>query len=131
MYNATRFLGLLVFVASLLAAPRVVHAQYGASPGSPNADLQSREVHPDRRVTFRIYAPAAKQVRLADDVVSSREPVPFTRDDRGVWNGTTPPLEPGQSGQRSVKEACFTSRELPPTKTLKDPGSASHRPCAV
>lgn len=34
-------------------------------------------------------------------------------------------------GQRSVNEACFTSRELPPTKTLKDPGSASHRPCAV
>ena len=30
---------------------------------------------------------------------------------------------------RSVKDASFRSRELPPTNTLNAPGSASHRPC--
>ncbi len=30
-----------------------------------------------------------------------------------------------------VNDASFRSRELPPTNTLKAPGSASHRPRAV
>jgi enterochelin esterase-like enzyme len=51
----------------------------------------SPEVHPDSRVTFRLRAPNAKEVRVRLETVGSRT---MQKDGQGVWSFTTDPLEP-------------------------------------
>ena len=51
----------------------------------------SPEILPDGRVTFRLKAPEAKEVRLACEGV--RDPR-MVRDEQGVWSFTSPPLAP-------------------------------------
>ena len=57
--------------------------------------VQSPEVRPDNRVTFRLVDPNAKEVFL---VLEGAEKVPMMRDDTGVWTFTTDPLEPDLYG---------------------------------
>ncbi len=59
-----------------------------AQPAPP---IVSPEVHPDRSVTFRLQAPNAKQVLLSRE---GAEKLAMTKDEKGVWSVTTPPLEP-------------------------------------
>jgi enterochelin esterase family protein len=54
------------------------------------APLQSPEVHADRRVTFRFFAPNAKKVLLYSDMGT---PVSTMAEKQGVWSVTTDPLE--------------------------------------
>lgn len=54
-------------------------------------ELQSPEVGPDLRVTFRIRLPHAQEVMLARD---GAKPLPMQKDDQGVWSVSTDPLEP-------------------------------------
>ena len=50
--------------------------------------LQSPEVSPDHRVTFRILAPKASEVTLTGDWLGTA-PVPkLNKDDHGVWSVT-------------------------------------------
>jgi len=56
--------------------------------------LQSPEVSPDHRVTFRISAPKASEVTLAGDWLGAAPPPKLTRDDHGIWSLTLGPLEP-------------------------------------
>ncbi len=58
-------------------------------PARP-APLVSPEVHADRRVTFRLQAPAAKEVTVWGDWGGA--PVPLTRDAQGPWSATLGPL---------------------------------------
>ncbi|MGD8897976.1 MAG: esterase, partial [Acidobacteriota bacterium] len=51
----------------------------------------SPEVHPDRRITFRIRAPRASEVNLS---FGSSEPQPLSKDDSGLWSITIGPVEP-------------------------------------
>jgi len=60
----------------------------------PTAALASPEVHPDRRVTFRIRAPKAGEVTLGMDYMSANAPEKMTRDNAGVWSVTIGPLAP-------------------------------------
>lgn len=53
--------------------------------------VRSPEVHSDRRVTFRLRAPEAKQVFLNIDGVLSKAMV---KGEEGVWSLTSKPLEP-------------------------------------
>jgi enterochelin esterase family protein len=53
--------------------------------------ITSPDVQSDGRVTFRIKAPNAKEVRLQCE---SLQPSPMQKDDKGVWSATTTPLEP-------------------------------------
>jgi enterochelin esterase family protein len=53
--------------------------------------LQSAEVSPDNRVTFRFRSPNAQEVWLDRE---GEKPVPMQKDDQGVWSVTTGPLEP-------------------------------------
>ena len=57
----------------------------------------SPEVHPDRRVTFRLLAPKASEVLLAGGSLQEalRSPQSLSKDDQGVWSITVGPLEPG------------------------------------
>jgi len=65
-----------------------------APPGLFGPPLQSPEVHPDRNVTFRLYAPQASSIKLVGEVLQGRPPMPMTKDGDGVWNITIGPLPP-------------------------------------
>jgi len=71
-----------------MALPRV-----GAQPQprrpTPNDTLKSTEVAPDRKVTFRIYAPKASDVSVSGDFGSGGK---LTKNDQGVWSITVGPL---------------------------------------
>jgi len=56
--------------------------------------LVSPEVGPDRRVTFRFAAPNAKEVTVTGITGFGGPPIAMQKDERGVWTGTSEPLEP-------------------------------------
>ena len=58
----------------------------------------SPEVHPDRTVTFRLFAPKASEVVLMGSpgiLEAIKEPQPLQKDAQGVWSVTVGPLAPG------------------------------------
>lgn len=64
-----------------------------------SASLNSPDVRDDGTVTFRLWAPAAKEVLLSGVAVltalgKSGQSVPFTKGDDGVWTLTVGPLKP-------------------------------------
>ncbi|MFO0843558.1 MAG: alpha/beta hydrolase-fold protein [Gemmataceae bacterium] len=60
---------------------------------TPNDRLVSPEVRPDRKVTFRIYAPKAAEVTLRGDWMTG-PPMKLEKGDDGVWSATAGPLTP-------------------------------------
>ncbi len=54
--------------------------------------LRSPEVHPDRRVTFRLAAPNATEVRVSGDFVTAAQPL--QKDEKGIWSVTVGPVTP-------------------------------------
>ena len=85
-----------IIVLSLLAwvamAPRTLYVS-AAAQGPPPA-VRSPEVHADRRVTFRLRAPAAARIELVGEVLQGREPQAMTKGADGVWTITIGPLPP-------------------------------------
>jgi enterochelin esterase-like enzyme len=63
--------------------------------------LQSPEVNPDHRVTFRFRAPNAKAVLLDRE---GAQRAPMQKDEQGVWSLTTDPLEPDLYGYTFVAD---------------------------
>ena len=65
--------------------------------GQSTPNPVSPEVHPDRRVTFRIRAPEATKVAVVDGglIEALGGPQEMTKGDDGVWSITVGPLEPG------------------------------------
>lgn len=86
----TRFL-LAAFVLACASAPAI--AQLPKREPTPNDRLVSPEVHADRKVTFRIYAPKATEVTIRGDWMDGPA-VKLTKDDTGVWSATAGPLAP-------------------------------------
>jgi enterochelin esterase-like enzyme len=82
--------------ASLLLffAPTLMQAQ------SEPVHIMSPEVHADNRVTFRFPAPDLSQMSL--DLEGAANPLPMTKDDRGIWSVTTDPLPPDFYGYAFV-----------------------------
>lgn len=74
-----------------------------ARPGSPfyedTANIPvSPELHPDHKVTFRLFAPKATEVLLMGSpgiLEVIKKPTPLTRAANGVWSLTVGPLAPG------------------------------------
>lgn len=69
----------------------------GLTPFS--APLNSPEVHDDRRVTFRLRAPSAGEVKLAGVALLTglgkpNQPIPFEKGEDGIWALTVGPLRP-------------------------------------
>jgi enterochelin esterase family protein len=58
--------------------------------------LQSPEVHPDGRVTFRFFDPNAQHVSV--DLAGTKHPFVMQKDLRGIWSVTTDPLVPDLYG---------------------------------
>jgi 1,4-alpha-glucan branching enzyme len=61
------------------------------SLGLGRPDAQSPEVSSDRRVTFRLRAPNAKQVLVTG---ITQQPIPMQKSGEGIWSATTEPLKP-------------------------------------
>ena len=71
-----------------------------ARPRSPNDTLVSPAVLPDMRVTFRLYAPEAKTVKVNGEWFNSPEELKKVEHDLqpgadGIWSVTLEPLMPG------------------------------------
>jgi enterochelin esterase family protein len=63
---------------------------------NPNDTLHSVEINPDRSVTFRIYAPEAKNVYLGgSDIPDLSKFGKMTKNEKGVWEVTINKLEHG------------------------------------
>ena len=74
--------------------PRAPAAYYEDTNNIP----LSPEIHPDRRVTFRLFAPKASEVVLMGSpgiLEFIKGPTPLQKDDKGVFSLTVGPLEPG------------------------------------
>jgi enterochelin esterase-like enzyme len=85
---------------SLLAAASFLFAQ-GPGPGGPGGgrgrgqggpQIKAVEIHDDHTVTFRLNAPGAREVTLVANFLP--EPLVLQKDEKGIFSGTTPPLEP-------------------------------------
>ncbi|MCC7175939.1 MAG: hypothetical protein IT159_12150 [Bryobacterales bacterium] len=94
-------LGLLASAVLVFAqgAPAGRGVQAGQPGRGPAETLVSPEVHPDRTVTFRLYAPKAAEVTITGDWMATLEArtggtAKMTRSADGVWSFTSPPLEP-------------------------------------
>jgi enterochelin esterase family protein len=64
-----------------------------------SAPVNSPEVHDDHTVTFRIKAPAAKEVLIKDGTILTalgrgREPLALAKGDDGIWSVTVGPFLP-------------------------------------
>jgi len=66
----------------------------GAAAQAPPPAVRSPEVHADRRVTFRLRAPAAARVELVGEVLQGQQPQAMTKGADGVWTVTVGPLPP-------------------------------------
>lgn len=82
-------------LAGCLASTQVAEAR-PASPQAPQPQrppqFVSPEVAADRKVTFRIFAPKATEVRLSGDLSQGGV---MTKDDKGVWELVVGPVPPG------------------------------------
>ncbi len=78
---------LMLFAPSALAQPAAGRGQ--ASPQPPR--VVSPEVFPDKRVTFRLFAPKAAEVVLNGSWDQNTD-IPLTRDSQGIWSVTVGPL---------------------------------------
>ena len=82
-------------IKPLEQASTAAQGRGGQGPQAPQ--FISPEVSPDRRVTFRLYAPDASSVslRAGDIPAAARENGQLTKRENGVWEMTTGALEPG------------------------------------
>ena len=78
-YQKSHHMKPILFALLLLALPAL-----GQSSSSP-------EVQADGRITFRLWAPNAKEVQLHCEGVNDST---MQRDDHGLWSCTTGPLDP-------------------------------------
>ena len=87
-----------IAVAALMMIAAMAQAGSAQQPAGPPAGrapaVRSPEVHADRRVTFRIYAPSAAAVTVAGEFQVGAPAQKMTKDAQGVWSVTLGPFEP-------------------------------------
>jgi enterochelin esterase-like enzyme len=86
-------------IAMLIAAmAALVHSGLAQQPAGPPVSrtpaVRSPEVHPDRRVTFRLYAPKATEVTVSGEFEVGAPAHKLTKDAQGIWSVTVGPFEP-------------------------------------
>ena len=80
--------------------------------------LISPQVMPDRSVTFRLKDPSATKVELQ---LEGRPKLPMTKDQKGVWSVTTPPLPPDIYGYSFLMDGT----------SISDPNNGQLKPNAI
>ncbi|MFL6417113.1 MAG: alpha/beta hydrolase-fold protein [Bryobacteraceae bacterium] len=86
--------GILGLTASAIGQQRPPTPYYDDANNVP----VSPEVHADRSVTFRLFAPKASEVVLMGSpgiLEVIKDPKPLQRNEKGVWSVTVDPLPPG------------------------------------
>src|SRR4051812_15423706 len=83
--------------------------------GAPPPQVKSPEIAPDRKVTFRLRAPNAKEVAVNGGAIGRHA---MTKDEQGVWSFTTDALEP------EIYEYSFVVDGL----SLPDPRNPATKP---
>ncbi|MES2220465.1 MAG: alpha/beta hydrolase-fold protein [Acidobacteriota bacterium] len=98
-------------------------AQSTADRPKPPQLPQTPEVHADHSVTFYLYDPGASQVELSMDGHAGGQPM--TKDDRGVWSITVPPLQPDLYDYLFVADGVSTLDPSNPdvNPNLRDPSN--------
>jgi enterochelin esterase-like enzyme len=91
-------------------------AQQTADNRKPPQLPQTPEVHHDHSVTFYFYDPGANQVELSMDGHAGGQAM--TKDDRGVWTITVPPLQPDLYNYLFVADGVPT---LDPSNAVVNP----------
>src|SRR4029453_19213027 len=96
---ALSVLGLVAAASGPRAGEGQPPAPTGQSAGRPAPPpYVSPDVQSDKRVTFRIFAPRAEEVRLVGtDIPRNAQGLAMTKGDNGVWELTIGPLDPGSS----------------------------------
>lgn len=97
------------------------------APNIPPPPPVSPEAFPDGRVTFRLLAPNAKEVRLD---LEGAEPVAMQKGAAGIWSLTTSPLSPDYYGYSFNVDGAHALDASNPilVPNLIDPGNAVHVP---
>jgi len=86
----------ILILTSLLAVFLQARAIADSAPATSNVgNAEYPRMAPDLRVTFRLKAPNAKQVKLEGGTGLVKEPLEMARDEGGLWSVTTPPAAPG------------------------------------
>src|SRR5687767_9142954 len=68
-------------------------ALYAQPPATPT--VVSPDVHPDRTVSFRLYAPKASEAAFFGDWMKTGTSEKMTKGADGVWSVTVGPVRPG------------------------------------
>jgi len=109
----------LVVMVMASAMPPHALAQRARRQPTPNDNLKSTEVAPDRKVTFRIYAPKADEVAVNGDFGQGGK---MTKDDKGVWSLTVGPLAADFYSYTFLVDGV---RTVDPKNALVKPGVSS------
>ncbi len=84
---------IFIVITVLIGLNSITQAQYQPTP---NDTLKSITVHTDNRITLKIYAPLAEDVKIGGtDIPDNLRNVKMMKQENGVWVTTIGPLEPG------------------------------------
>ena len=77
-------------IALALLVTGTIAASASAQRGAPA--VRSPEIHPDGKVTFRLAAPNATDVRVSGDFLPAAQPL--QKDEQGLWTVSVGPVKP-------------------------------------
>ncbi len=87
-------IAIAAMVAAFVSIAPAQPPRAGRGPQGPV--VVSPEVQPDRKITFRILAPQAQNVRLTGSDIPGNGPgAPMTKGENGIWEVTLGPVDPG------------------------------------
>jgi len=90
------------------------------APSQRPAPVYSPEILGDGKVTFRIRAAKASEVKVTGEW--SPDPIDLARDDEGIWSGTVGPLKPELYGYAFVVDGLrFADPANPSIKPMRSP----------
>ena len=107
-----------------LLIPLLALASYALAQQGPAA-VVSPEVHGDSRVTFRVQAPKAEDVKFFGDWMPVAKPEPMTKGTDGVWTITVGPLKPSIYIYHFVVDGMTIADPVNPRMKLRARTSAS------
>jgi enterochelin esterase-like enzyme len=91
-----RLLSIASVMVLSLSVVGLAQAPAGRGGAQQASQFSSPEVTADRRISFRILAPQAREIRLnASDIPGLGQNTRFTKADNGVWELTVGPLDSG------------------------------------
>ena len=100
----------IFIVAAMTAMSLQVSAQQAMYGG---AEIVSPEIHEDQRVTFRVQAPGADEVKLTGDWMPADGWIPgsqaMAKDEQGIWTITIPTMEPELYGYAFLIDGVRTN----------------------